>query len=184
MSEIAEIIQLTDEFYIAAPSSTTTESRVLKHCESFAVFDLFGDIRPTGLGEQGIYHEGTRYISQLVFRLGNSHPFLLSSTVKQDNLLFTVDLTNPDIYANQAIVLRRGDLHIFRSKFIWQASCYEWLRLVNYGLSTLEFSFSFQFDADFADVFEVRGVKREKRGVRLPDEINTDRVTLSYRGLD
>jgi len=179
-----EVISLTDEFYVAAPSSTTQESRVLKHGESFGVFDVYGDIRQTGLGEQGIYHEGTRYISHLVFRLSNNHPFLLSSTVKQDNLLLTVDLTNPDVYANKVIVLRRGDLHIFRAKFIWQATCYEWLRIVNYGLSTLEFAFSFQFDADFADIFEVRGVKRERRGIRLQDEIDKRSVALSYRGLD
>src|SRR5262245_40359607 len=124
-----DVISLTDEFYVAAPSSATQESRVLKHGESFGVFDVFGDIRQTGLGEQGIYHEGTRYISHLVFRLGNNHPFLLSSNVKQDNLLLTVDLTNPDVYNNKVIVLRRGDLHIFRTKFIWQATCYESLRI-------------------------------------------------------
>lgn len=72
---------------------------MLKHGERFAVFDLHGDIRQTGLCEQGIYHEGTRYLSHLVFRLGTAQPFLLSSTVKRDNLLFTVDLTNPDVYA-------------------------------------------------------------------------------------
>jgi len=181
---MAEIIRLTDPFYIAAPSSATQESRVLKHGDSFAVFDLYGDIRQTGLGEQGIYHEGTRYLSHLVFRLGTAHPFLLSSTVIRDNLLFTVDLTNPDVYAQGQIALRRGDLHIFREKFIWRAICYEWLRFINYGLAPLEFTFSFQFDADFADLFEVRGVKRERHGTRLATEVEADRLVLSYRGLD
>jgi glycogen debranching enzyme len=179
-----DVIRLTDEFYIAAPSSATDQARILKHGESFAVFDRYGDIRQIGLGEQGIYHEGTRYLSHLVFLLGHAHPFLLSSTVKRDNLLLTVDLTNPDVYANGNIALRRGDLHIFRAKFIWQAVCYEWLRLANYGLFPVEIAFSFHFDADFADIFEVRGVKREKRGLRLETEIAPDRVALSYRGLD
>ncbi|MGH7931398.1 MAG: glycogen debranching N-terminal domain-containing protein, partial [Candidatus Binatia bacterium] len=156
----------------------------MKHGESFAVFDRYGDLRETGLGEQGIYHEGTRFLSHLVFRLGNSHPFLLSSTVKRDNLLLAIDLTNPDVYAGQNLVLRRGDLHIFRAKFIWQAACYEWLRFSNYGLLPVEIAFSFHFDSDFADIFEVRGVKREKRGTRLEDEISSNQVGLSYRGLD
>ena len=181
---MSEVIRLTDEFYIAAPSSVTQETRVLKHGDSFGVFDLSGDIRQTGLGEQGIFHQGTRYLSHLVFRLGNTHPFLLSSTVKQDNLLFTVDLTNPDVYAQERLVLRRGDLHLLRAKFIWQATCYEWLRIVNYGLAPIDFSFSLQFDADFADIFEVRGVKRDKKGIRLEDKIDSDAVTFSYRGLD
>ena len=63
---MAEVIRLTDPFYIAAPSSATQESRVLKHGESFAVFDLYGDIRQTGLGEQGIYQRA-RVISHIWF---------------------------------------------------------------------------------------------------------------------
>jgi glycogen debranching enzyme len=181
---MADVIRLTDEYYIAAPSSATEQARVLKHGDSFAIFDRYGDIRQTGLGEQGIYHEGTRFLSHLVFRLGSAHPFLLSSTVQRDNLLLTVDLTNPDVYAKETIVLRRGDLHIFRGKFIWQATCYEWLRIANYGLLPVEIDFSFQFDCDFADIFEVRGLKREKRGTRLETEIAPRTVALAYRGLD
>jgi glycogen debranching enzyme len=179
-----DVIRLTDQYYIAAPSSATDQARILKHGESFAIFDRYGDIRQTGLGEQGIYHEGTRFLSHLVFRLGNNHPFLLSSTVQRDNLLLTVDLTNPDVYGKETIILRRGDLHIFRGKFIWQATCYEWLRMANYGLLPVEIDFSFHFDADFADIFEVRGVKRDKRGTRLETEIAAQSVGLSYRGLD
>jgi glycogen debranching enzyme len=179
-----DIIRLTDEFYILATASTVDEARVLKHGESFGVFDRRGDIQQTGLGEQGIYHEGTRFLSRLVFCFGNLAPFLLSSTIKEDNLLFTVDLTNPDIYLDGVIALHRGDLHISRSKFMWDAMCYERLTLVNYGLLPIEISFSLQFDADFADIFEVRGVKREGKGSRLKDVIEHDRIVLAYKGLD
>lgn len=179
-----DVIRLTDEYYIAAPAGATDQARVLKHGDSFAIFDRYGDIVQTGLGEQGIYHEGTRFLSHLVFKLGSAHPFLLSSTVQRDNLLLTVDLTNPDVYGKETIILRRGDLHIFRGKFVWQATCYEWLRMTNYGLLPVEINFSFEFDSDFADIFEVRGIKREKRGTRLETEVGTESVALSYRGLD
>ena len=179
-----EIIRLPDEFYILATASAAEESRVLKMGESFGIFDRYGDILQYGLGEQGIYHEGTRFLSYLELRMGNIRPFLLSSMIKEDNILFTVDLTNPDVYIDGTIALRRGDLHLYRSKFLWQAVCYERLQLVNYSLLPIEISFAIRFDADFADIFEVRGVKREKRGTRLSDEIDKDRATLSYLGLD
>jgi glycogen debranching enzyme len=179
-----DVIRLTDEYYILATASTAEEARVLKHGESFGVFDRRGDIQQTGLGEQGIYHEGTRFLSRSVFCLGNLAPFLLSSTIKEDNVLFTVDLTNPDIYVGGIIALHRGDLHISRTKFLWNSSCYERLTLVNYGLLPVEVSFSLQFDADFADIFEVRGVKRPRKGVRLRDEIEGQTITLGYKGLD
>jgi glycogen debranching enzyme len=179
-----DIVCLTDNYYIVAPTSTTDDVRVLKQGDSFGVFDRSGDIQRGGLGEQGIYHEGTRFLSLLSFRLGNLRPFLLSSTLKRDNLLFTVNLTNPDIYMDGTVVLRRGDLHIFRSKFIWQASCFESLELVNYSLSPVEMFFTLQFDADFADIFEVRGMRRNRHGRRLPDATEADCVSLGYQGLD
>jgi glycogen debranching enzyme len=177
-------IRLTDDYYIVTAASSSAEVRVLKHDDSFGVFDPSGDIQHAGLGEQGIYHEGTRFLSLLAFRFGNLQPFLLSSTIKRDNLLFTINLTNPDLFVNGALVLRRGDLHIFRTKFIYQATCYETLELVNYSLHPIELSFTLQYDADFADIFEVRGIKRVQRGHRLPDDVSADRVVLAYQGLD
>ena len=48
----------------------------------------------------------------------------------------------------------------------------------------MDFSFSLEFDADFADIFEVRGTTRERRGRRLETEIAHDGVVLAYEGLD
>jgi len=179
-----DIIRLTDDYYIITPASMTGEVRVLKQGESFGVFARCGDIEHAGLGEQGIYHAGTRFLSLLALRIGNLRPFLLNSTVKKDNLLFTINLTNPDIYVNGRVILRRGDLHVFRSKFIWQAACFETIELANYSLLPVELSFTLQYDADFADIFEVRGLNRKKRGQRLPDQITANRVVLAYQGLD
>ena len=61
-----EIIQVKEQFYILATSSRTDDrTRVLKHGESFGVFDRGGSIRPVGLGEMGLFHEGTRFLSAL-----------------------------------------------------------------------------------------------------------------------
>jgi glycogen debranching enzyme len=180
-----EIIQVKDQFYILATSSLADDrTRVLKHGETFAVFDRYGDIQPVGLGEQGIYHEGTRFLSRLELRLEANRPLLLSSTVKEDNALLTVDLTNPDIRISGRVMIPRGTVHIFRSKFLWNGICYERLRFWNYGLYPIRFSFSLHFQADFADVFEVRGISREKRGEYMDTSIDERSVTLPYMGLD
>src|SRR6266542_6067852 len=95
-------------------------TRVLKQGDTFAVFDRYGDIQPIGLGEQGIFHEGTRFLHKLILNLGNKRPLLLSSTVREDNVLFVVDLTNPDVYVDGAVTLALGTLHCYRSKFLWK----------------------------------------------------------------
>src|SRR5690606_19547528 len=90
--------RVKDHYYILATSSRADErTRVLKDGETFAVFDHYGDIVPFGLGEQGLYHEGTRYLSRLELRVNGTRPLLLSSTVREENDLLVVDLTNPDI---------------------------------------------------------------------------------------
>src|SRR5512138_1678938 len=96
--ERKDIIQIQDVYYILANSALADDrTRVLKQGETFALFDRYGDIQPVGLGEQGIYHEGTRYISRLELLLEKNRPLLLSSFIKQDNSVLSVDLANQDI---------------------------------------------------------------------------------------
>ena len=180
-----DVIRVNDQFYILANSSMADDrTRVLKQGDTFAVFDRHGDIRPVGQGVQGVYHEGTRFLSRLELRLGKDRPMLLSSTVRDDNALLAVDLTNPDAYVDGEIAIQRGTLHIARTTFLWEGRCYERLRLLNYGQVPVDLAFSLKFEADFADIFEVRGMKRPKRGRRLPDAIDGGTVVHDYEGLD
>src|SRR5438105_2363555 len=101
------VLVVEDPFYIVAASPPADEqSRVLKHGDTFAVFDHYGDVRSAGLQEEGIYHEGTRFISGWVMRLGPDRPLILSSNVKRDNALLTVDLTNLDIPTETGVIPR------------------------------------------------------------------------------
>src|SRR5262249_49738503 len=111
-------------------------------------------------------------------------PLLLSSTVREDNAVMAVDATNPDAWRDSGIVIPRGTVHFFRSKILWERACYERLRIHNYGRIAVDVSFSIEFDADFADIFELRGTKRERRGRRLETHLTANEVVLGYEGLD
>ena len=183
-SPAASVVVVEDPFYIVAASPMADEhDRVLKHGDTFAIFDSYGDVKQAGLGEEGLYHDGTRYLSALLLRLAEGRPLFLSSAVQQDNALLTVDLTNPDI-SSDGVRVQRGTLHLFRSKFLWQGRYHERLQLRNYGLTPVTTTLSLQFRADFADIFEVRGMKRPHRGDDLTPSIAADEVILGYRGLD
>src|SRR5947208_14572760 len=100
------------QFYIATKSPPADErNRVLKYGEMFAVFDRFGDIEPAGLGEEGIFFEGTRFLSQIALYIGRQPPLLLSSTVREDNSLFTAVLTNVDLTRGDQVQFPRGTVH-------------------------------------------------------------------------
>ena len=166
----------------AAPPDDRT--RVLKYGVMFGVFDRFGDVEPVGLAEQGIFYKGTRHLSQFSLQLGGMRPLLLSSTVREDNSLLTADLANVDLAGSDGATIRRGTLLITRTKFLWDGTCYEKIRVRNYGLEPVATTLEFVLDCDFADIFEVRGTPRARRGERLPDSIGPDCVELQYRGLD
>jgi glycogen debranching enzyme len=127
---------------LAASSLTLSGARVLKHGDTFAVFDRHGDIRPYGVtGAQGLYHEGTRFLSAFRLRLGGERPLLLlSSTVREDNILLGVDLMNPDLPQGGHVLIPHGTVHVLRSKFLWLGGCYEHLQVSNYGATAVRTS--------------------------------------------
>jgi glycogen debranching enzyme len=182
---VDEGIRVRDRFYILASSSIADEtSRILKHSETFLVTDRHGDVRPLGFEEHGLFHEGTRFLSRLVLKLQGKSPLLLSSTIKKDNDLLMVDLTNPDFLSRDGMPVHSGTVHLNRSVFLWECCCYERIRISNYGLAPVSFLFSLEFDVDFVDIFEVRGMNRKARGERLEPVVEDESVVLSYRGLD
>jgi glycogen debranching enzyme len=169
---------------VASSSLTDSHIEVLKQGDTFGVFDQYGDIHSLRTGSQGLYHEGTRFLSHFELTINGERPLLLSSTVKEDNVLLNVDLTNPDMAHDGRTAIPRGALHLSRTRFLWHGLCFERLRVHNYGLLPIPVRLSFSVDADFADLFEVRGKKRDRRGRRLEPVTSKDGISLGYEGLD
>jgi glycogen debranching enzyme len=177
---MTEKIQIGDKWYVAATAARAGDSpQVLKHDETFGLFDHFGDIPLLGSGEHGLYHEDTRYLSRFELLIDGGHPLCLGTSVKEANSLLTVDLMNPD-----SATAAKGTLHIFRAKLLWRGACYEHIRVVNHGEQDVDTTLSLHFEADFVDLFEVRGMQRTRRGEQLPVSLGPAQVLLPYRGLD
>ncbi|HEX4567062.1 MAG TPA: glycogen debranching N-terminal domain-containing protein, partial [Vicinamibacterales bacterium] len=118
-----DVIQVHDQYYILATASkAAARTATLKQGDTFAIFDEAGDISAFGGGEQGLYHEGTRYLSLFRLRLNGQRPLLLSARVKEDNELFGADLTNPDMPLAGDHVLARDLVHLFRARFLWEGA--------------------------------------------------------------
>ncbi|HTW39095.1 MAG TPA: amylo-alpha-1,6-glucosidase [Steroidobacteraceae bacterium] len=172
-------------YYIVAPEVPVPEhTLVLKDDETFGVFNDFGDIDAEARQEEGLYHDGTRFLSQLVLKLAGGRPHLLSSTVRRDDLLMSADLTNPDLYLHGRVVLPRGSLHIYRSKLIWKNVCYERIHVRNFTREPVDVALEVQFAADYRDIFEIRGQRRARRGRMLEPRCGESCCELAYQGLD
>jgi glycogen debranching enzyme len=180
-----EAIRIEDRWYVLATSARAGDpTRVLKHGESFALFDRYGDIPRAGGGEHGFYHQGTRFLSRYELRLNGQRPLLLNSNVRRDNCVLTADGTNPDDLESGEIVILKGTVHLSRSWILWDAACHERLVIGNYGAAPVRLRLAVGFENDFADIFEVRGFQRAQRGEDLAPIVDAQSVELGYRGLD
>jgi glycogen debranching enzyme len=164
--------------------SRAAHVRVLKQGDTFALFDEYGDIRSSQSGESGLYHDGTRFLSRWQLEFEGARPFLLSSTVRDDNDQLVVKLTNPDLKRADDECTPLGSLQLAWRKLLWNGVLYQELRIENHALTSIDFVVTMHFAADFADIYEVRGMRRKARGRDLDSHVNRDWVALAYRGLD
>ena len=185
MQTLKEIIQHEGREYVLANSSLADDRvQILKEGDQFGVFDRHGDILRLEHTAQGLYSHDTRYLSELVLRLGGERPLLLSSRVTRDNAALIVDLTNPPIRGRDDLPLRQDTLHLERTRVLWRGCSYENIVVTNFGDQHVLADIQIDFAADFADIFEVRGQVRKARGRMLDPSVTAEAVTLIYRGLD
>ncbi len=156
--------------------------RALKYGDTFVVLDSRGDIGASA--SSGLFHQDTRHLSRLELSLNDKPPLLLGSNLRDDNSAFFVDLTNPDLMDGRRIVTEKDRVHILRTIFLWRGTAYQRLGVRNYSDRAIDLRLAILFDNDFADLFEVRGARREKRGTATAKRDGDDRVLLIYHGLD
>ena len=173
------------EYEIEAHTSLVDRPlRTLKHGDAFAVLDSSGDIGTEKDTPEGLFYRDTRFLSHFELRIDGKRPLLLSSVALEDKSALAVDLTNPDIPLGEDEKLPRDTIFIERTKFLWQAVCYERIKVKNYSASPRRFRVDLLYAADFRDLFEVRGTSRRRRGRDAPSVVAKDSVGLRYDGLD
>ena len=172
-------------FYIGATEQPISRpTRVLKYGDSFIVLDSRGDITAASGGSAGLFHCDTRYLSRLEVLVNDTHPLLLGSNLRDDNSAFVVDLTNPDLHADQHLLLEKDTVHILRTIFLWRGTAYQRLAVRNYGDRAVDLRLLVLFENDFADLFEVRGSHRDRRGTAAATLRGDEQALLIYQGLD
>lgn len=171
-------------FYIPMTGPAARPRRSLKHDDTFIVLDSHGDIGASAGGPDGLFNADTRYLARLEMVLEDVQPLLLGSNMRDDNSALTVDLTNSDVYRDGRLTLPKDTLHIVRSIFLWRGTAYQRIGLQNHGDHAASFDLTLLFDNDFADLFEVRGERRPRRGIGSSKLLGPTDVVLEYVGLD
>ncbi len=160
---------------------TPEQLQALKAGDCFLVADGWGDLRE---GAEGLFDNDTRILSRLVLRVGQARPSRLSSGVSQDNVFFTCHATNRPLPPMGGKSAPAGVLHLERRRFLWERRMFERIRISNHGVEDVLLPLSVDYGADFADIFEVRGTVRARKGEIAAPTTDGRRVTFSYVGLD
>ncbi len=171
-------------FYIAAAGAPSRPRCTLKQDDCFAILDHYGDIGSSSDGAGGLFANDTRHLSRLALTLNGQEPLLLGSTIRDDNLNLRSDLTNPDIQSEKGIVLLKDTVHLGRTIYLYDNSLCERSALMNHGATPVQLDVAIDFDSDFADLFEVRGMHRPARGTLQKEVKASNQVVLTYTGLD
>ncbi|AET59212.1 hypothetical protein HPL003_12285 [Paenibacillus terrae HPL-003] len=159
------------------------EYRVIKENDLFLLTDTKGNIpedHPYGLG---LYTKDTRFLSRLDLRINGQEPVLLSSDAAE-NYMATILLTNVQTEIDGKLELWRESVEVERTRFIYDDVLYERIKLTNYYPKQITFKLSVHMDADFADMFVVRGFQSGELGKRTGTKAANQSLIFSYQGAD
>ena len=176
-------------------SAGDVETLVRAHGTRFIVTNRNGDVTPPGARELGLLSDDTRHLSHYELSLRgiaqgadgqrNAHDLVLVhlSSSAFDAAENRIDLMVSGLGDDELLDDPQNYLHIRRRQAI-DVVFREQIEVVNYLQSRVELELALDFGADFADVFEVRGAKRARRGTLQPPVVSEDFVDVSYDGVD
>jgi glycogen debranching enzyme len=184
-SRRATVEQVSESpFYIPMTGPAARPRRSLKHDDTFIVLDSHGDIGASAGGRTACSTPTPAISPGSNWCWTKCSRCCSAPTCATTIHALTVDLTNPDIYRDGRIVLQKDMLHIVRTIFLWRGTAYQRIGVQNHGDRAASFDLTLLFDSDFADLFEVRGEKRPRRGIGSSKLLGPADVVLEYRGLD
>ena len=142
-----------------------------------------GDIMPPGAPDVGFFHDDTRFLSRLELRMSGHSTGLLSSSTEQ-NFLSQIELTTGRSTLRESYEIPENTIHIRREQLLSSGILYDYLTFENFNFHELELTIELEYEADFVDVFQVRGVARQQTGQYYKPLTHRDSLIFYYRGRD
>jgi glycogen debranching enzyme len=157
-------------------------SITLKHNRYFLMADPHGDVTPPGHCSLGLFCDDTRILSHYRLTMRGDGPSLFSTQIDR-SFIAQIDLAVNDTEFGGDGWDPRNCLHI-RREILLEDRLMERITFTNYLAEPIDFWFELETGCDFVDIFEVRGLKRKKRGEYFQRRIEGNTLISSYRGLD
>ncbi|HYZ14157.1 MAG TPA: amylo-alpha-1,6-glucosidase [Actinomycetota bacterium] len=159
-----------------------SKTLAVKEGDAFLYSDLEGNLEQEADYGLGLYSKDTRFLSRFRLTINGRAPVLLSSSSER-GYMSHVDLTNPDLYDEKVLAVPQQTLNIRRIRAI-SGRLFERVRMKNYNPFPVTIDVEFAFGADFADIFEVRGMTRDGSQPPAAPKVEDGRIDFVYEGRD
>ncbi len=161
----------------------TVNNLTLIDGKTFLSTTLSGDIMPPGAPDVGFFFDDTRFLSRVELRVGGSRTVVLSSNTEQ-TFVSQIELTTGQRILRDNFEIPENTVHIRREQLLASDQFYDHLTFENFNLHEVLLEIEMAYEADFMDVFQVRGVTRERLGHYFKPVVQGDSIIFYYRGLD
>jgi glycogen debranching enzyme len=165
------------------PVSRKVDNLTLIDGKTFLSTTVSGDIMPPGAPDVGFFHDDTRFLSHLELRVGGKPVIVLSSSTER-TFVSQIELTTASIKLRDSFDVAENTIHIRRHQLLDGHVLFDRFLFENFNRESLDLSIELTFDADFVDVFQVRGTPRTVHGQYYRPVARGSSLCFFYRGLD
>src|SRR5579872_6252780 len=184
----AELVEIPSPYVEPRVAFQTLEPRKVNNLtliegKTFLSTTVAGDITPAGAPDVGFFHDDTRFLSYLELKVGGHRAVVLSSST-ENTFASQIELTTGNITLRDSFDLPENTIHIRREQLLGSELLFDRFTFENFNLSPVDLSIELSFEADFVDVFQVRGCPRSAHGQYYRPVPEHDRLSFYYRGVD
>jgi glycogen debranching enzyme len=133
----------------------------------------------------GVYYHDCRFLNGYELTIAGSRLNALASN-SEDGYMAEFELTNRDLKSSNGTQLDKQSLGINWQRIIQASklSVQDTISFINYTVEPLEFVLSFVFQADFEDIFQIRGFHRTQIGKKKAPVWHRGALVFGYSGAD
>lgn len=158
------------------------DALIIRENGVFLLMDKTGNVPKQNESGFGLYRDDTRFLSRYEFSFSSTAPIMLLSTAALGFASEQVS-TNPSMTSLDGTKLRRESIEVRRQRNIG-TGVEEHLRVTSFDTGPITLECRYSFAADFADIFEIRGLPTRQRGRMEPPERGARSLTFGYVALD
>src|SRR6476660_2629016 len=151
--------------------------------KTFLSTTVAGDIMPPGAPDVGFFHDDTRFLSRLELRVDGYRTVVLSSSTEQ-TFASQIELITGKCTMRETYEIPENTVHIRREQLLSSETLFDNFSFENFNFHELELNIELAYEADFMDVFQVRGVARKKLGQYYLPTVRHDSIMFHYGGRD